>query len=74
MWRIQAWALEPDSLGLNPTRPCTSCVILDKLFRFSVPQSLHLQKQDNSSTFFTGLLEAVNEIMYLRILAQCNKC
>lgn len=42
----------------------SSCVTWAKLLNLSMPQSPHLKSGDSNSTYLTGLLEELNNLMH----------
>lgn len=55
---------------LKSAQPLTS-VASDKWPGFSEPQFLHLKTESNNCTYFTGLLESENEVIWAKCLAWC---
>ena len=60
--------LKPDCLDLNPGTALTSCVTLAKSLQPCGPQFLHLQSEGNNSTYITGLLRGLNNLIFVKFL------
>lgn len=69
--KVMCWGSECKRSCSKPgAQPLTSCATLGKLFKPPPASVYSISSKDNNSMYFLGLSEELNEIIYVKHLAQ----